>query len=227
MDFTLDTKAAKAADQLNARITEAGKYSGVFTRAEAITSKKGSKGVEFSFKCDDGSTSDYLSVWTSNASGEQLAGFKAVMAMLTCMSLRGAKETQIEVEKYNFDMQQRERVTVPGYPDMMNRPIGLVLQKELYTKNNGGEGERMLIVGCYRPSDEFTASEILDKAVKPEVLAKQLQWLAGKSVKDSRTNATPGASAPAAAASSGGGFADFTDDIPFAPIGRGVAAYAI
>lgn len=215
MDFTLDTKAAKAADQINARITESGKYAGVLTRAEAITSKKGSKGVEFSFKADNGSTSDYLSVWTTNAAGEQLAGYKAVMAMLTCMSLRGAKETQIEVDKYNFDTQQRERVTVPGYPDMMNKPIGLVLQKELYTKNNGGEGERMLIVGCYRPSDEFTASEILDKAIKPEVLAKQLQWLASKPVKDARTNAGSSSPAPAAATADAGGFADFSDDIPF------------
>lgn len=214
MDFTLDTKAAKAADQINARITESGKYTGTLTRAEAISSKKGTKGVEFSFKTDDGSTSDYLSIWTQNANGDQLGGFKTVMALLTCMSLRGAKEAEIEVEKYNFDAQQRERVTVTGYPDMMGKGIGLVLQKELYTKNNGGEGERMLIVGCYRAADEFTASEIIDRAKSPEVLAKQLAWLATKPVKDARTGvaAKPPATGQRESENPGAEFGNFSDD---------------
>ena len=219
MDFTLDTKAAKAADQTNARITESGKYAGILTRSEALISKKGSKGVEFSFKADDGSSADYLSIWTHNKDGEPLSGFKTVMAMLACMSLRGAKEQTIEVEKYDFDTQQRNRVSVNGYPDMMGKPVGLLLQKELYTKNSGGDGERMLIVGCYRSSDEFTASEILDKAKAPEVLAKQLAWLAGKPVKDARTANNHGVSGPSSAhresENPGYGFGDFADDIPF------------
>lgn len=214
MDFTLDTKAAKAADQTNARITESGKYVGILTRAESLTSKKGSQGVEFSFKADDGSSADYLSLWTTNAKGEQIGGYKTVMAMLTCLSLRGAKQGPVSVEKYNRDTQQREHVTVQGYPEMMGKDIGLVLQKELYTKNDGGEGERMLIVGCFRANDEFTASEILDKAKAPEVLTKQLAWLASKPVRDSRNAATAQGHTPAAAPAAGG-FADFSDDVPF------------
>lgn len=215
MDFTLDTKAAKAADQTNARITESGKYAGMLTRVEAKTSAKGTKGVELSFKCDSGETSDYLQLWTENASGEQLSGFKTVMALLTCLSLRSAKQQQIEVEKYSKESGQREKVRIQGYPEMMGKPIGLLLQKELYTKRDGGEGEQMLIVGCYRPNDEMTASEILDKAKSPEVLAKQLAWLASKPVKDSRTGHAPRPAQQAPAHHDSSGFGDFSDDIPF------------
>ena len=56
MDYTLNPEAAKQADNLFSRIEEKGKYLGTLTRAEQIVSKKGSKGVDFSFKTDTGAT---------------------------------------------------------------------------------------------------------------------------------------------------------------------------
>ena len=71
MDYTLNPEAAKQADNLFSRIEEKGKYLGMLTRAEPITSKKGSKGVDFSFKSETGATADYLTIWTHNGDGKQ------------------------------------------------------------------------------------------------------------------------------------------------------------
>ena len=98
MDYQLDTKAAKQADQLFARIEEKGKYMGVITRAESIQSKKGTKGVGISFKTDTGSTADYLDFWTINNEGKQLAGYNLLMAIMTCLRVKGLTATTGEIE---------------------------------------------------------------------------------------------------------------------------------
>jgi len=77
----VNPEAAKQADNMFSRIEEKGKYLGTLTRAEQIVSKKGSKGVDFSFKTDTGATADYLTVWTHNGEGKQLQGFNTLMAI--------------------------------------------------------------------------------------------------------------------------------------------------
>ncbi|MGK3946781.1 hypothetical protein ABK046_51510, partial [Streptomyces caeruleatus] len=67
MSYTLDATQAKAADSISSSIRETGKYVGVLTRAEAVTSTKGTKGLGLSFKSDDGSTADYLDLYTHRA----------------------------------------------------------------------------------------------------------------------------------------------------------------
>ena len=103
MDYTLNPEAAKQADNLFSRIEEKGKYLGTLTRAEQIVSKKGSKGVDFSFKTDTGATADYLTIWTHNGDGKQLQGFNTLMAIMTCLRVKELKAEQGEVEKYDND----------------------------------------------------------------------------------------------------------------------------
>ena len=186
MDFTLDPTAARQADQRNGRITESGKYVGSLTRAEFITSKTGTKGVEFSFAVDENTNADYLTVWTDKADGTALSGRKSIMALLACLKLRGARLGKVSVEKYDRDQGKRVTATIEGYPDMMGKPIGVVLQKELYTSNQGDDKERVNIVTWFCAETERTAAEILDKAVDPEQLPKLMAWLADHPEKDSR-----------------------------------------
>lgn len=205
MDYTLDTNAAKQADNINSRIDATGKYIGTFTRAEPVTSKKGSKGVDFSFKADTGATADYLTIWTHNGAGEALHGYKVLMAIMTCMRVKSLAATQGEVEKYDQDAKARVKVSVPLFKELMDKPIGLLLQMEEYAKTAGGTAWKPSIFGAF-DKDEFTASEILSKAVKPETLGRMVQSLKDRPLKAGNTPAT----APA-----GGSFSDFADDIPF------------
>lgn len=229
--LTFNPQVAATADQVNSAIRESGKYIGTITRAEKLLSTQGSQGLGLSFKTDDGSTADYLDLYTVNANGDVLPSMKAVQAILGCLQLRQAKEGKIECEKYDKATKSRKKVVVDGYPEMMGKRIGLLLQKELSTNNKTGEdSDRVIVFGVFQHDTELTVSEILAKKIKPETLPKMLEALMARPVRDSRKK---GAHAPSPASQShesehpGGGFSDMDDDIPFANIGRGMSAYAI
>ena len=211
MEYTLDANAAKQADNINSRIDQMGKYLGVLTRAEPIVSKKGSQGVDMSFKSETGATADYLTIWTHNCDGKQLQGFNALMAIMTCLRVKSLKEEVGEVEKYDQEQQKRVKVQVPLFKELMGKPLGLLLHMEEYPKKAGGTAWKPSISAAF-DKDEFTASEILSKAKAPETLAKMVQALRNRPLK---TDATPSQSPASSASHTGGSFDDMEDDIPF------------
>lgn len=204
MDYTLDTTAAKKADSFFSRIEQKGKYLGVFTRAEQVTSRQETKGVEFSFKSETGETADYLTLWTHNKDGKQLQGFNTLMAIMTCLRVKELKAQDGEVEKYDDTSKQRVKKMVPLFKELMGKPIGLLIHMEEYEKRQGGTAWKPQISAPF-DKDEFTATEILSKAKQPETLAKMVLALRDRPVKASASTAS---SAPADAP------ADF-DDVPF------------
>lgn len=184
--LTLDQKSAASADNIASNIRETGKYIGVFTRAEKLLSKNGTQGVGLSFKSDDGQTADYLDLYTVNASGEELPSLKTVNAIMACLGLRNAEEANLTFEKWNKAAGAREKVPAVGYPDFMNKKIGLLMQKELHTDDKGVDRERVIIYAVFNASNELTASEILNRKTTPEKLPQILQALMARPVKDSR-----------------------------------------
>lgn len=209
MDLTLDTKQAKAADSIASSINEAGKYIGTITRAEALKSERGTLGLGLSFRTDNGQSADYLDIYTQKGDGEALMGAKTVNALLVCLKLRGAKQGTIKCEKWDREVGARIKVEVTGYPELMGKRIGLLLQKELGTSNTGKDTERMTVFGVFSPDTELTASEILDSKTNPERLPQMVAALAAKPVRDNRKG-RPQAQRTAPTA----GAAD-DDDIPF------------
>lgn len=208
--YALNADHAKQGDSNSGRITETGQYVGKFTRAEAVTSKKGTEGVEFAFESDDGQSADYLTLWTYNTDGKELFGLKFLNAIMTCMKVKAMTPKKATVEKWDASVSQRVPVETTVFPELMDKPIGLLLQREQYLKNDGGIGEKMGIVGMFEAATLFTASEILDKAKTPEKLAKKALQL-----KDKLIDSTQKARVPAPAPAGGGSIADMDDDIPF------------
>lgn len=200
--YDLNPEAAKQAEQ--GRITETGKYAGIFTRAEAVISKKNTEGIEFTFRSTSGSDADFLTLWTHNAEGKELFGLKVLNALMTCMRVKQIKPAQSVIEKWVDGSKQKVQAEV--FPDLMNKPIGVLLQKEFYEKNDGTMGAKLNLTGCYEASTEMTASEILGKATKAERLSGMVASLRDKAAPASTTRA------PVAA---GSGFEDMDDDIPF------------
>ena len=208
MDYTLDTSAAKKADVIFSKIDSKGKYLGELTRAEKVTSTKGTIGVDLSFKADGGESADYLTLWTHNKDGKQLMGFNTLMAIMTCLRVRELKAQDGEIEKYDNTKNARVKAVVPLFKDLMNKPLGLLIHMEEYAKTAGGTAWKPVIAAAF-DKDEFTASEILNKTVQPEALAKMVNALRDRPLKNS-TAASP--------AASGNGFNDMPpdfDDIPF------------
>lgn len=220
--YQLDSNAAREADSFGSYLTDTGKYIGTFTRAEKLISKnKGTHGIGFTFESNKQTTR--FDIWTMNAQNEHLSGFKAINAIMACMSLRGIKPAPGQVERYNWDTQQKETVQADVFPELVGKPVGLVLQKTEYEKmrdgiKTGETGWRLELVAPFRAADEFTASEILDRKTKPEKLAAIIAVLSDRPLK-ARPAAQParqGASTPPAGHPAGGsGFDDMDNDIPF------------
>lgn len=210
MNYTLDTKAANQADVIFSKIETKGRYIGTLTRAEAITSGKGTKGVDLSFKADSGETADYLTLWTHNADGKQLMGFNTLMAIMTCLRVKSLSAEPGVVEKYDQDQQKRVKVEVPLFKDLMNKPVGLLIAMEEYEKKDKSGTNWKPVISAAFDKDGFTASEILNKSTSPATLAKMESALRDKPLKS-------GAAMPAhsAAPATGGSFSDFDNDIPF------------
>ena len=204
MSYEVDQNAALSADQINSGIREPGKYKGVITRAEALVSGEGTKGLGISFKADGGATADYLDIYTHKADGTALMGAKTVSAIMACTRQSKLADGTIQCEKWNKQTKKRDQVTVKGYPALMGKRIGFLLQKEYGTHNTtGAETEKMVIFGVFSADTEMTASEILDKKTSPEQLSKMVDALAARPVRDNRKNGGPTRSAAPSSVSSG------------------------
>lgn len=176
--YTLDATSARNAESIGKFIRDTGKYKGVFTRAELlISTEKGSRGIEFDFVSDGKECT--LQLWTHSGTGEPYSALNMVNAIMTCLALRGIQPKKMVVEKYDYDSKQRHKVEVTAFPDLMNKPIGLLLQKELSIYNNK-ERSKMLIFAAFNAESEKTSTEILDKIAQPSALAKLVLLLADK-----------------------------------------------
>lgn len=189
--FTLDANAARSADNKSAFIDDAGKYIGTFTRAEYMEkSETGSTGLGFTFKTNQGAEAQFY-VNLSYQHGKQNDGGHATLnAIMACLQLRQVGNPQpIQVEKWNKDTNQREKVTVQGFPEMVGKPIGLLIQMEI-EKNSEKGIPRPTIYAPFSAESEKTASELLDRnCTAPAKLEKMVQTVLNRPVIDRRPKA--------------------------------------
>lgn len=215
----LDSKQAIAADNITAGIRETGKYVGVITRAEKLVSRdKGTQGLGLSFRADSGQTADYLDIYHTKGDGEPLSGLKTVNAILCCTKTAQADEGPIKAEKWDSAAGMRMQVTAPGYPALMGKRIGLLLQKTLETNSRtGADSERVQIFGVFNAETELTASEIYAKAGEPKKLAMMLEALMARPVRDNRKQTGPRATSRGSDNAGQDRFDDMppADDCPF------------
>lgn len=226
--YALDTSAAKQADQTGKFIKETGKYKGRFIKAEAIVAGTGTQGVSFTFESDEKQTVSF-SLYTIKSNGEKLSGFQMLMALMACMRLRNiADPVTGRAVKYDFDAKKEVEYDAPLLLDLMNKPVGVILQlceyeKQKDKKPTGEYGWKIELQGAFEHSSELMASEILGSKTAPELLASVVSRLADRPLKNKSAGAGP------AAQSQQGGqrFADMDDDIPFTPAYAGKYTHAI
>jgi hypothetical protein len=209
MSLTFNAESARNADKTSNIIRETGKYTGVITRAEKLLSSAKTQGVGFSFKADDGSTANYLDVYTVKADGKELWGANLVQSVLACTKTREAPEGPITFEKWDNSVREMVQATAPGYPALMGKRVGFVLQRELGTNpKTGNDTDKVILVRVFEAGTGFTSSEILDKATKAVKLDEFMKGL--MPVRDTRKKA-PALSVVGAAPA----VDDFDDSIPF------------
>lgn len=217
MAFTMKLNPAEAKKVGSANfIEERGEYRGVFTRAEIYKSNSGATCVEFDFKSEHGETARYLGAWISNGNGEELSGHKMVNAIMACMSLREIAAVEATITKYNNETRNEEQTRATIFPELMGKPIGLVLTREEYMPTNSNESKwKMCMVTPFDAATRCIAAEKLDR--KPaEMLDKILASLKDRPLRNKPTTAGRTAAATGGGAARGStGFDDMDDDIPF------------
>lgn len=207
--YALDANEARKADNTGSTIRELGKYTGKFLQAEDITASTGTKGIALTFEANGQKTR--FSLYTKRSNGETIMGFQALMAIMTCLGLRNIEPKQGTITFWDNDAHAEKTKQGTVFPDLCNKPIGILLETEDYINRNNELRTRMVFAGTFQAGTEFTASEILDRKTKPEQLEKIVAYLRHRPVKAAK-GAAPAASK---AAPAGSGFDDMDDDIPF------------
>ncbi|HDR9048799.1 hypothetical protein QZM42_33570 [Burkholderia vietnamiensis] len=211
--YALDTNAARQADERSGRINEIGKFIGTFSRAEDVTSTKGTRGIDFAFETDDRLSANF-SLWTLNAQGESLFGFKQLQAMMACMRVRNIEPVRAVVKKWDRNSSSMVEVEAAVFKELMSKKIGILFETEDYEKNDGSIGTKVVPAAFFDPATELMAAEILDRKVQPLQLAKVVQSLRHRPLK--KRNGSPQAtSRQSQDNASSGGFDEMDDDIPF------------
>lgn len=198
VSYEYDSDAAGHADDFANRINENGPYIGRFTRAEDVTSaEKGTKGVYLEFSVEGGGKTNFT-LYTKKGTGEIInVGWNKLNALMTIFNLKGLKAVPGKVQKFVDD----ERVEEDGlvFPDLLEKDVGLILQKELYTGQDGTNRERMGLLMAFDPKTKLSASEIKERKVKPEKYEKAVKGLKtiDKRVQKAAEPAQPAVGAPA------------------------------
>lgn len=173
MKYALNPQEARATEA-SPRITETGAYTGTFTKALAVTAKSGAVGIEFEFRDSaTDATADFLTVYTHKSDGSAIRrGNGIINALMTCLKLREITDSVGSVELWDDTQKKKVAQQAAIYPDLMNRPIGVLLQAEEYFTSSGEPRQRMTLAGFYEASTRLMATEILDKKATPQQLDK-------------------------------------------------------
>ncbi|MDR8406855.1 hypothetical protein FPK39_23330, partial [Acinetobacter baumannii] len=73
-----------------------------------------------------------FTIWTVKADGTALSGVHKINAIMACASVKSLTPTDQKLEKYDFDLKQKVQQTCVVAPEMTNKRIGVLLQRENY-----------------------------------------------------------------------------------------------
>ena len=182
VSYDYDEKAASHADDIANRIDDNGAFIGVFKRAQAVTAESGSTGIKFEFEAPGGGSASF-SLYGHRGDGSVIFGWNLIQAAMCILGLKGLKSEAGKVSVYDKDSKKSVEADGEVFPQLCNKAIGIVMQKELYTKDSGGETSRVNLYSFFHPETRLTASEIREKKTKPEKFEKIMKKL---KTKDSR-----------------------------------------
>ncbi|OIV46818.1 DUF669 domain-containing protein [Sodalis sp. TME1] len=124
--FTYDESAAISAGQSNF-IKESGAYVITIDEAKVVKSPNGATFIEFSGESTDGQLIQYLSVCINKKDGSaNTYGVNMIQAIMGCTEVKSISEKMLSTSQ-----------TI--VPELAGKRVGLLLQKILRTKQDGGD----------------------------------------------------------------------------------------
>ena len=131
---------------------EGGKYVGLISHCQHIqSSKKNTQGILFDLDFNTGQKTTI-----------RLYSEKQIIAVMQCVGFVGhltpMHGTVKEYDKNAGQMVQRQGYV---YPQLVNKPLGVVLKREDYQREDGGLAYEMKLVAPFNPQTEQSAREII------------------------------------------------------------------
>lgn len=183
--FSLDDTLLNKADDAASHLSEQGAYVGAFRKAVKRTSSKtGSWGIEFEFEAPgSGKTNFTLWAFKEDDTPNNGPGAPLLQAMMYLLGVRNLTGAPAMVEEYDAEAKKRVEKEGTVFPDLLDKPVGVVFEKELYSTGKGGSGSRLNLVGVYQPETKLMVTELREKKTQPVKLDRLVKSL---KVKDSR-----------------------------------------
>ena len=145
--FQYNQEAAMASRE-SFGITESGAYVGKLA-AKFVRGSNGSQsaGIEFSLECEQGKL-NYLTAWYQKKDGTcNTSGYNLVNAMMGLLKIQHLTSKQVGEDWV--------------CPEFEGKQLGLVVQKELFTKNSGQDGYKFEIVMPFSAQSRKTLKEAM------------------------------------------------------------------
>lgn len=155
-------------------VTETGAYVGSLS-AKLSIAQTGTKSIEFTLKTESGEAR-YLSAYYEKQDGTVInSGKNIINAVMGLLKLPGINQQAA------FDAEGKDILAIPEFE---GKQIGFVLQKVLYTKNNGDDGYKFEIRIPFSAVSRQTLKEALSNT-PAQTVDSMLSTLKDK---DERTN---------------------------------------
>lgn len=163
------------------RIETSGAYTGYFTKAyETVSERTGSKAIRLEFTADDGSFST-VDIWYWSGKNNdyiERSMNELVYPLMSLFELKTLREKpNHSIDVYDFDARGMVSKKFTAFPDLANKPIGIVFQMEEYQKNNGGLGLQARALRFFDAETRQSAKEKMNNlpAKAVEALLEKLE----------------------------------------------------
>lgn len=161
--FQLDQKAARdGSGSAGAFIQQTGAYVGTIVAATQYKAQSGAEMMNISFLSSSGEKAPYLSICYKKIDGSNNdIGINQINALMACMKVTQTAPVigTIQVWDKGAGTEIPQQATV--FPELMNKPVGLFLQRELSTYN-GEDKDKVVFYAPFCADTQQTAQELLD-----------------------------------------------------------------
>jgi hypothetical protein len=199
--FQYDQNAALAAGE-SGYIAQSGAYVGRLTAAKWTHARNSqAQALELSFESSDGQKANYISIYHTKADGSPntygIAHINALMGLLGLQQLTSVPQDDGSI-----------------CPELANKPVGLILQKVLTTKQDGSDSYKFDLVLAYSAKTGKTLKESIENT-PAERVRQIMQTLKDKDERNGRAGSHTPPPAPQRQNAPAQPREDIDDDIPF------------
>lgn len=161
LDFDVTREAIDKADR-DSSISQTGYYEGTMTMVRYERTQSGAGCVVFDFE-SKGSTAKGIKLFIIGKDGQEIFGYDIFQSFALCVGVKKVQATQLTIPLYNYEQKKDINTSAYVYRDLIKKPIGVILQKEEYSKENGDIGFRLNIKHFFNANTKQTAGEIINQ----------------------------------------------------------------